>query len=293
MASLSPQSARLRFLAPKNRLTLAELRYLTEVDHVDHYALVAVLGRQPCHDGGRRALGARPRAPGRRRGRRRRRRLPTRARVSARRSAPRWPTAARALGIARFTAVMLPENTAAQRLLRAHLGAPEHARRRAAPTSSSPTSRPDQGWRRRPCAAGCDGARERPRGRARPPPAEGRMVLVCGRDGRLQADGPPARRHRARALRLAARGADRAGGAPRRAHAGAAARPRALARARARPRRAGRAARRGGRTRGARAASTCAATARPRPSPGAGGACSSNARSAETAFDALRRALGG
>ena len=41
MASLSPRSARLRFLAPKNHLTLAELRYLTEIDHVNHYALVA------------------------------------------------------------------------------------------------------------------------------------------------------------------------------------------------------------------------------------------------------------
>src|SRR6476659_143306 len=47
MASLSPQSARLRFLAPKNRLSLAELRYLTEVDQVDHYALVAVLADDP------------------------------------------------------------------------------------------------------------------------------------------------------------------------------------------------------------------------------------------------------
>ena len=47
MASLSPRSARLRFLAPKNRLSLAELRYLTEVDHVDHYALVAVLADDP------------------------------------------------------------------------------------------------------------------------------------------------------------------------------------------------------------------------------------------------------
>ena len=47
MAALSPRSARLRFLAPKNRLSLAELRYLTEVDHVDHYALVAVLADDP------------------------------------------------------------------------------------------------------------------------------------------------------------------------------------------------------------------------------------------------------
>ena len=41
------ESARLRFLAPKPRFTLAELRYLTEVDHVDHFALVAVLADAP------------------------------------------------------------------------------------------------------------------------------------------------------------------------------------------------------------------------------------------------------
>jgi RimJ/RimL family protein N-acetyltransferase len=112
---LSPRSARLRFLAPKNHLTLAELRYLTEVDHVDHYALVAVLADDPttmagvgrwvrdaeqpdgaevaivvgdCHQG----LG-----------------LGTALGLAL-------ADGARALGIARFTAVMLPENTAAQRL---------------------------------------------------------------------------------------------------------------------------------------------------------------------------------
>jgi RimJ/RimL family protein N-acetyltransferase len=112
---LSPRSARLRFLAPKNHLTLAELRYLTEVDHVDHYALVAVQADDPttmagvgrwvrdaeqpdaaevaivvgdCHQG----LG-----------------LGTALGLAL-------ADGARALGIARFTAVMLPENTAAQRL---------------------------------------------------------------------------------------------------------------------------------------------------------------------------------
>ena len=119
MASLSPRSARLRFLAPKNHLTLAELRYLTEVDHVDHYALVAVLADDPttmagvgrwvrdgehpdaaevavvvgdCHQG--QGLG-------------------TALGVAL-------ADGARALGIARFTAIMLPENTAAQRLF-AHI----------------------------------------------------------------------------------------------------------------------------------------------------------------------------
>jgi RimJ/RimL family protein N-acetyltransferase len=44
---LSPRSARFRFLAPKSRLTTAELRYLTEIDFVDHYALVAALPSDP------------------------------------------------------------------------------------------------------------------------------------------------------------------------------------------------------------------------------------------------------
>ena len=119
MASLSPRSARLRFLAPKNHLTLRELRYLTEVDHVDHYALVAVLADDPttmagvgrwvrdvehrdaaevavvvgdCHQG--QGLG-------------------TALGVAL-------ADGARALGIARFTAIMLPENTAARRLF-AHI----------------------------------------------------------------------------------------------------------------------------------------------------------------------------
>jgi RimJ/RimL family protein N-acetyltransferase len=119
MASLSPRSARLRFLAPKTRLTLAELRYLTEVDQTDHVAFVAVPADDPetlagvgrwvrdaehpeaaevavvvgdCHQG--EGLGTA---------------LGT---VLA--------DAARALGIGRFTAVMLPENTAAQRLF-AHI----------------------------------------------------------------------------------------------------------------------------------------------------------------------------
>jgi RimJ/RimL family protein N-acetyltransferase len=119
MASLSPRSARLRFLAPKHRLTLAELRYLTEVDHVDHYALVAVLADDPtvmagvgrwvrdrdhpdaaevavvvgdCHQ--RQGLGTALGAA--------------------------LADGARALGIARFHAAMLPENSAAQRLF-AHI----------------------------------------------------------------------------------------------------------------------------------------------------------------------------
>ena len=44
---LSPESARLRFLGAKSRLTSAELRYLTEVDQADHVALIAVLAHRP------------------------------------------------------------------------------------------------------------------------------------------------------------------------------------------------------------------------------------------------------
>lgn len=44
---LSPESARLRFLTPKPRLSSSELRYLTEVDGCDHVALVAVPGHDP------------------------------------------------------------------------------------------------------------------------------------------------------------------------------------------------------------------------------------------------------
>ena len=44
---LSPRTARLRFLAPKRHLTSAEQRYLTEIDFVHHYALVAVQADDP------------------------------------------------------------------------------------------------------------------------------------------------------------------------------------------------------------------------------------------------------
>jgi GNAT superfamily N-acetyltransferase len=39
---LSPESRYARFLAPKSTLTDEELRYLTEIDHEDHFALGAV-----------------------------------------------------------------------------------------------------------------------------------------------------------------------------------------------------------------------------------------------------------
>jgi GNAT superfamily N-acetyltransferase len=47
LGRLSERSVYQRFLSPKPRLTTSELEYLTEVDFVDHYALVAVLARRP------------------------------------------------------------------------------------------------------------------------------------------------------------------------------------------------------------------------------------------------------
>jgi RimJ/RimL family protein N-acetyltransferase len=119
MAALSPRSARLRFLAPKNHLTLAELRYLTEIDQVDHYALVAVLADDPSSMAGvgrwvrdvehtdaaevAVVVGDCLQGEG----------LGTALGEAL-------ADGARARGIARFTAIMLPENRAAQRLF-AHI----------------------------------------------------------------------------------------------------------------------------------------------------------------------------
>jgi GNAT superfamily N-acetyltransferase len=47
LRQLSDESIRKRFLAAKPRFTKAELRYLTEVDGVNHIALVAVLEDDP------------------------------------------------------------------------------------------------------------------------------------------------------------------------------------------------------------------------------------------------------
>ncbi len=44
---LSAETQRRRFLAPKPRLTSADLRYLTEIDGLDHVALVAVTEEDP------------------------------------------------------------------------------------------------------------------------------------------------------------------------------------------------------------------------------------------------------
>ena len=47
MLHVSAESLHARFLTSKPRLTAGDLRYLTEVDQQDHYALVAVLADQP------------------------------------------------------------------------------------------------------------------------------------------------------------------------------------------------------------------------------------------------------
>lgn len=46
MANLSEESVRRRFLGPKPTLSTSELRYLTEVDGHDHYAIVATPARE-------------------------------------------------------------------------------------------------------------------------------------------------------------------------------------------------------------------------------------------------------
>ncbi|HST40399.1 MAG TPA: hypothetical protein VLK58_12870, partial [Conexibacter sp.] len=46
-ALMSAETQRLRYLMPKPRLSGAELRYLTEVDGVDHVAFVAIADDYP------------------------------------------------------------------------------------------------------------------------------------------------------------------------------------------------------------------------------------------------------
>jgi len=47
MLRLSAASSYGRFLSPKSRLSVAELRYLTEVDGYNHFALIAVAAADP------------------------------------------------------------------------------------------------------------------------------------------------------------------------------------------------------------------------------------------------------
>jgi RimJ/RimL family protein N-acetyltransferase len=117
LRQLSEESIRKRFLAAKPRFTAAELRYLTEVDGVNHIALVAVLERDP------EQLVAVARCV----------RLPDRPGTAemaivvgdpwqtqglGRELATRLADAALAVGIRRFAATMLGDNEAARRLMR-------------------------------------------------------------------------------------------------------------------------------------------------------------------------------
>ena len=117
LRQLSDESIRKRFLAAKPRFTAAELRYLTEIDAVNHIALVAVLERDP------EQLVAVARCV----------RLPDRADTAemaivvgdpwqtqglGRELAKRLADAALAVGVRRFAATMLGDNEAARRLMR-------------------------------------------------------------------------------------------------------------------------------------------------------------------------------
>jgi RimJ/RimL family protein N-acetyltransferase len=116
MAALSEESAYRRFLSPKKRLTAAELQYLTEVDFRDHFALVAVSAREPgillgvarwirTADGARTAEIAFLVSD----------RLHRQGLGAA--LAGALADAARARGVERFVATILPHNAAAHRLL--------------------------------------------------------------------------------------------------------------------------------------------------------------------------------
>jgi protein lysine acetyltransferase len=117
LRQLSDESIRKRFLASKPQFTRAELRYLTEVDGLNHIALVAVLEDDPDQ------LVAVARCV----------RLPDRVATAemaivvgdpwqnqglGRALATALADAARAVGIRRFAATMLGDNEPARRLMR-------------------------------------------------------------------------------------------------------------------------------------------------------------------------------
>lgn len=115
LGRLSERSVYQRFLSPKPRLSAGELRYLTEVDFTDHYALVAVLAPSPEIVVG---VGRWVRST----------ETPTDAEIAiviaddlqgrgvGTALGRALADAARERGITRFTASMLPTNTAAHRL---------------------------------------------------------------------------------------------------------------------------------------------------------------------------------
>ena len=115
LARLSAETVHKRFLSPKPRLSRKELRYLTEVDMLDHVAYVAVREDQPdCVVGVGRWVRDRER--------------PDEAEVAVVVGdslqgkglgtvlGRRLAEAAVERGIHRFTATMLPDNVAARRL---------------------------------------------------------------------------------------------------------------------------------------------------------------------------------
>jgi RimJ/RimL family protein N-acetyltransferase len=116
LANLSAETIRLRFLAAKPRFTRGELRYLTEVDGINHVALVAVLLDDPNR------LIAIARAV-------RLQDRPDTAEMAIVVGDPwqgqglgtlmarRLSQAARAVGVRRFAASILPENRAVARLI--------------------------------------------------------------------------------------------------------------------------------------------------------------------------------
>ena len=115
LSRLSPASSRARFLSPKSTFTPSELRYLTEIDFCDHYALVAVPHDRP---GRIVAVGRWVRDPER----------PDRAEAAitvadhlqgqglGRALGFAIADAARERGVRRFTATMLAENVASHRV---------------------------------------------------------------------------------------------------------------------------------------------------------------------------------
>jgi acetyltransferase len=121
LGRLSAESVYRRFLAPKPRLSAAELRYLTEVDGHDHAALVAVPAGVPVADAPVVAVGRWIRLRDR----------PDRAEIAVVVGDPlQGQGLGRALGLAladlarehgirAFTAVMLADNVPALRLLAA------------------------------------------------------------------------------------------------------------------------------------------------------------------------------
>ena len=117
LRQLSEESIRKRFLAAKPRFSRSELRYLTEIDGVNHIALVAVLERDPDQlvavarcvrfadrpDTAEMAIVVGD---------------PWQGRGLGRELAQRLADAARAAGIRRVAAPMLGDHEAARRLMR-------------------------------------------------------------------------------------------------------------------------------------------------------------------------------